>query len=389
MSFTETTHTSWFARLRNGVAAIFIGLLLVVVAIGLLFWNEGRAIETYRSLVEGASKVVDVDATRIDPAHEGQLVHVAGPIKPVGTPSDEIFGIAAPGAFQVTRAVQMYQWVETKSSQTEKKLGGGEETVTTYNYAKEWRGDVVDSSEFRQQDQHQNPQRLVDPENFAVESAELGAFTLIGSQAAGLGTSKPIPLDAQAVTKFGQALGSARAQADAGGIYVGQNRNAPTVGDLRVSYQRVDLKEASFVAAQKGAMLGDYRTSNGRGIFLSAAGIVSADTMFADAQSMNSVITWAVRAGGLLLMFIGFAMMFSLLSIIADLIPFVGSIVGFGTSMVAFVLTLVLGPIVIAIGWFAYRPLLAVGLIAGGLAMAYAVVRLRRKSVAPVAGVAG
>jgi hypothetical protein len=388
MSFTETTHTSWFARLRNGVAAIFIGLLLVVVSIGLLFWNEGRAIETYRSLVEGASKVVDVDATRIDPAHEGQLVHVSGPIKPVGTPEDEVFGISAPGAFQVTRAVQMYQWVENKSSKTEKKLGGGEETVTTYDYAKEWRGDVIDSTEFRQQDEHQNPQRLIDPENFAVEKAELGAFTVIGSQAAGLGASKPISLDAQTVTKFGQALGS-KAQADAGGIYVGQNRSAPAVGDLRVTYQRVDLKEASFVAAQKGTMLADYRSSNGRGIFLSSAGIVSADTMFADAQSLNAVITWLVRAGGLLLMFIGFAMMFSLLSIIADLIPFVGSIVGFGTSLVALVLTLVLGPVVIAIGWFAYRPLLAVGMIAAGLVVAYLVVRLKRKTVAPVASVAG
>lgn len=388
MSFTETTHTSWFARLRNGLAAIFIGLLLVVVSIGLLFWNEGRAIETYRSLVEGASKVVDVDASRIDPAHEGQLVHVSGPIKPVGTPADEVFGVSAPGAFQVTRAVEMYQWAEKKSSKTEKKVGGGEETVTTYDYVKEWRDDVVNSSEFRQQDEHQNPQRLIDPENFAVERAELGAFTLIGNQAASLGTSKQISLDAQAVTKFGEALGSAKVQPDAGGIYVGQNRNTPAVGDLRVTYQRVDLNEASFVAAQKGTMLADYRSSNGRGIFLSSAGIVSADTMFADAQNMNNIITWLVRAGGLLLMFIGFAMMFSLLSIVADLIPFIGSIVGFGTSLVAFVLTMVLGPIVIAIGWFAYRPLLAVGMIAGGLAIAYAVVRLRRKTVAPVAGVA-
>jgi hypothetical protein len=44
------------------------------------------------------------------------------------------------------------------------------------------------------------------------------------------------------------------------------------------------------------------------------------------------------------------------------------------------VLTLLVGPVVIAIGWFAYRPLLSVGIIAGGVLLAVIVTRLRRKA---------
>ena len=57
--------------------------------------------------------------------------------------------------------------------------------------------------------------------------------------------------------------------------------------------------------------------------------------MFEAAQSENTLITWRIRFGGLLGMFIGFVIMLSIFGIIADVIPFVGSIVGFGISIIA------------------------------------------------------
>lgn len=391
MSFTETTTTSWFSRLKNGLAGLVIGPILVIGMIWLLSWNEGRSVQTYRALAEGAGIVVSLDNGTVDPANEGKLVHISGPVKPDGTPEDPALGVSAEGAAGLNRKVEMYQWVEEKKSETQKTLGGGEETVTTYSYQKEWRPRRVNSSDFRQADQHQNPDMPIEGERFTVATAALGAFTVDGRAVANLGTDSPVRLSPDVVAQVTSALGSEKpVRADGTTVYVSQNRQSPAIGDLRISFSREDIAEASFVGAQKGATIAGYKASNGRELLLSAAGRVTSAEMFDAAQSENTLITWLVRVGGLLGMFIGFALMLSILGIIADVIPFVGSIVSFGTSIIAGILTLLLGPLVIAIAWIAYRPVLAIAVIVIGILSAAAVLYIRRKKavVAPTGSTA-
>jgi len=379
MSFTETTRTSWFSRLKSGLAGLLIGPLLVIGMIWLLSWNEGRSVQTYRALAEGAGIVVSVDNGAIDPANEGKLVHISGPVKPDGTPEDPMFGITAEGAAGIKRKVEMFQWEQQSESKTETKLGGGEETVTTYSYKKTWRSSQVDSSDFKIPDGHQNPQMPFDNDRFTVASASIGAFTVDGEAVANLGEDSAVKLTPDVLARVRAALGTEKpVNADGVTIYVSQNRQSPAIGDLRISFTRQDVAQASFVGAQKAATLGEYTASNGRSLFLSAAGSASSAEMFETAQSENTLITWLIRIGGLVGMFIGFAMMLSILRIIADVIPFVGSIVGFGTSAIAAILTLLLGPLVIAIAWIAYRPLLAIAIIAVGALLAAATIYLRR-----------
>lgn len=73
MSFTETTRTSWFARLKNALIGFLIGIVLVIGSIWALVWNEGRSIKTYRALGEGASIVVSVGADEVSPSNEANL----------------------------------------------------------------------------------------------------------------------------------------------------------------------------------------------------------------------------------------------------------------------------------------------------------------------------
>lgn len=387
MSYTETTTTSWFTRLKNGVIAIFIGILLVIGSVILLFWNEGRAITTYRALVEGAGLVISVDSAAPDAANDGKLVHITGTVAPQSTVADEDFGIAADGAVGLTRSVEMYQWEEEEDTKTEKNLGGSETTTTTYNYKKAWSSDRVASEKFKKQDGHENPEMAISGAKILVPEAKIGGFTLTGEQLSGLGTDSDIRLSDDNVTPFADYLGTDyTVTAKNGGIYVGNNPASPQIGDLRVTYSRSDLKEASFVGAQQGDRIGQYTTTNGREIILSAAGKVTAADMFKEAQSDNAILTWLLRAGGILLMFIGFSMAFSLLSVIGDVIPFVGSIVGFGTTFLAFILAIVIGPIIIAIGWFTYRPLLSIGIIAGGLLIGGVIWYLRKGRGAAPAG---
>jgi hypothetical protein len=385
MSFTETTTKSWFSKLKSGLAGLVIGPILVIGMIWLLSWNEGRSVQTYRALVEGAGIVVSIENGTLDPANEGKLVHVSGPVKPNGTPEDPMLGVSAEGAAGLNRQVEMYQWIEDSRSETEKTLGGGEETVTTYSYKKEWRPRPVDSSDFKQSGQHQNPDMPIEGDRFTVATATLGAFTVDGRTVANLGTETPVKLSPDVIAKVAAAIGADRpVNANGTTIYVSQNRQNPAIGDLRISFSREDIADASFVGAQKGANVTGYKASNGRALFLSAAGNIDAPQMFDAAQSENTLITWLVRGGGLLGMFIGFAMMLSILGIIADVIPFVGSIVGFGTSVIAVILTLILGPLVIAIAWIAYRPVLAIAIIAAGILLAAGLIYLRRNRTVAV-----
>lgn len=381
MSFTETTRTSWFARLKNALVGAVIGIVLVLAAIWALVWNEGRSIKAYRALTEGAGVVVSVSADEIVPTNEGKLVHITGKVTPQGVPSDPDFAISADGAVALTRDVEMYQWVEKSESRSETKLGGGEETVTTYTYSREWKSGRTDSSDFRQPDGHENPELVVDSQSFRVDQATVGAFTVSGEDVAGLGAGTDLKLGDEDVARAEDAL-SLPVRLERGGFYVGENPSQPRIGDLRIRFSRADLKEASFVGKQSGEWLKPFTASNGREIFLSASGQSSAAEMFDAAQAENTMIMWLIRIGGMVALMVGFSLCFSILGVIADVVPFVGSLVRFGTGMIALVLTVLVGPLVIAIGWFAYRPLLSLGLLVGAGLIALVVVWLRRRMVA-------
>lgn len=381
MSFTETTRTSWFARLKNALVGAVIGIVLVLAAIWALVWNEGRSIKAYRALTEGAGVVVSVSADETVPTNEGKLIHITGKVTPQGVPSDPDFAISADGAVALTRDVEMYQWVEKSESRSETKLGGGEETVTTYTYSREWKSGRTDSSDFRQPDGHENPELVVDSQSFRVDQATVGAFTVSGEDVAGLGAGTDLKLGDEDVARAEDAL-SLPVRLERGGFYVGENPSQPRIGDLRIRFSRADLREASFVGKQSGEWLKPFTASNGREIFLSASGQSSAAEMFDAAQAENTMIMWLIRIGGMVALMVGFSLCFSILGVIADVVPFVGSLVRFGTGMIALVLTVLVGPLVIAIGWFAYRPLLSLGLLVGAGLIALVVVWLRRRMVA-------
>jgi len=273
MSFTETTTTSWFTRIKNALVGILIGFVLILASIYFLFWNEGRAIQTYRSLVEGAGLVVAVDSARVDPANEGKLVHISGPVKAQGRVADDQFGVEAEGALAISRGVEMYQWVEKSESKTEKNLGGSEETTTTYSYAKEWSSKQVDSSDFKVPAGHENPGFAVEGTTVVVDSATVGAFTLDGQRVANLGDAQQIRLNDVDLERIANTIATTKSvKLNQGDVYLGSSATSPQIGDMKIRFERTDLAEASFVGAQKGDTILGYTTSNGREVFLGAAG---------------------------------------------------------------------------------------------------------------------
>jgi hypothetical protein len=361
-TFTEVTSRSWISRIGQSIVGVLIGLVMVIAAIVVLFWNEGRAIQTARSLAEGAGLVVDVDSARVDPGNEGKLVHISGDLTAPGRLSDAEFGVTAKG-LRLVRAVEMYQWKEETKTETHQKLGGGEEDVTTYTYHRVWSDTRHDSSRFRHPDGHENPTMRYHRVDVIARDATLGAFH------PGVQVLRLLPAD-ERLSVDPAMVGSSSTR---GG--------SPVQVVERISYRLAPNGSASIIGRQTGTDLTEYQAKAGDQLLMATPGVASAAQMFKAANDENRMLTWVLRFVGAVLMFIGFALILRPLVVVADVVPFIGNILGAGVALVALGLTAVLGPAIIAIAWFAHRPLLSIAVIAIGLIVAFGVRTLATRRV--------
>ena len=371
-SITETTRTGWLSRLGGALVGVLVGLVLVPGAAALLFWNEGRAVQTARSLTEGAGLVLGISAERLDPGNEGALVHATGTVRVAALPRDPDFAVMTPeGTLRLQRRVEMFQWREEQHSETRNRLGGGTETVTTYRYTRVWQEGRIDSSRFRQSDGHYNPEPRHASRSWTAPGTRLGTFRLTEAQLADLPAT-------EAVAPPGGVAPEA--------LYLGADPGNTRIGDLRITWFAARPEAVSIIAAQRGDGFLPYPTRAGDSLFMLEPGRRLAADMFRAAEENNVVLTWALRLGGVVLMLVGFLLVLNPLKVLADVVPMVGAIVGFGTGLLALVLTLAVAPLVIGIAWLFYRPLIGAGIILVGVLAAIGLSRLRRRpAVAPAA----
>ena len=365
-SIQVTSSSSWFSRIGKAFTGIIAGLILLIIGIALLVWNEGRAVKTYNTLKEGQGLVIDVSADSVDGANEGKLVHLTADATTEETLVDEDFGISA-NAIRLRRDVEMYQWKESESSETRKKLGGGEETVTTYTYSKEWSSGLNNSANFREPSGHENPSEFpYDSLTWEAEEVPVGAFFLSPDLISQLSNFSDLPV--REVPEGAEWPEDATAYK--GGIYLGADPAQPQIGDARIKFSVVEPGPVSLVAAQSADSFAEYRTKAGGTIGMIAAGEVSAQQMFEDAIATNTLVTWLIRLGGFVLIWIGFGLLFAPISVLADIVPIFGSLVGAATGLVAFLLALAVALTVVAIAWVVFRPLLGITLLAVALVAA-------------------
>jgi hypothetical protein len=362
-SYTEVTNQSWFSRIGDSIKGILFGIIVIPVMVILLWWNEGRAVTTANSLEEGAAAVVSVASDKIDPANDKKLIHVMGEAAASSPASDPDFGISAP-ALRLLRTEEIYQWVENKKSETKQKVGGGEETTTTYTYEKNWVGEPVESSEFKQAADHVNEGDLIAGNaEFTAEDVTLGSFKVPSEFVKRMGNPEKFTLKEEALKSLTGDLKDV-ASIQAGAFYFGEKPSAPQIGDVRISYEIVKAGAFSILAAQFGDTFEDYATKAGDSISFIEEGSVSAETMFKNAASANTMMTWLVRFLGFLFMSFGFMAIMRPLSVLGSVIPFIGSIIGMGTGLISFVLAGTISLLVIAIAWIFVRPILGIILLA-------------------------
>lgn len=358
----------------------FFGLLFIVAAAILLFWAEGRAVNTARALEEGSGIVVEVNAGQVDPANDGRLVHIMGDAVAQDVPADTRFGIRAEGAMRLARKVEMLQWREV-AREVERTGNDGKTVKTTvYDYEQVWSATPVNSSGFKTASAPKNPPMPVQGDTFDVMAAKVGAFTIAGNEVAHLSRKTPLPLTETGIRQAAAALGGTKPMWLVNDLFLSaSDPDKPEVGDIRIGYERGDVTRVSAVGKQQGGRLIAYTTSNGRDVFLIQNGQASAQEMFKDAIAGNVFLTWVIRISGLALMFGGFLLSFTPLTLTLGRIPLIGGLVRGGASLVAVIMTLLLGGLVIGIGWIFFRPLLGIAIILAGVVLAVALGVLGRK----------
>jgi len=357
---TEITSESWFGRMAKSIAGVLFGIGLFFASFAVLFWNEGRAVKTEKSLHEGQKIVVSVPSDHVDALNNQKLVHVTGRATTTETLTDPDFLVAA-NAIKLRRRVEMYQWEEKKESKTRKKLGGGTETETTYSYTQTWSDRPIDSSSFKEADAHKNPAAMpFESKSIEADHVTLGAFTLTPSLLNEMTDYEPVALDEAKIAKKDLKL--------ANNTLVSGDPATPQIGDVRVTFAAVMPADVSVISKQAGTSFEPYRASAGMDIQILKRGVLTAQAMFETALKENTIMTWILRFAGWFAMFLGVVLIFRPISVAGDVLPFMGSMMAFGAGAFAFVVASVLSTGTIAVAWIFYRPLLGGSLLAIAIA---------------------
>lgn len=357
MAYTETTRTSYGSRLKNSLGGIGTGFLMLIAGTILLWWNEGRAVKTTKMLKEAQGQVVEMaDISKVDPAFEGKLVHAVGLAETADSLFDSQFNVGVRG-IALHREVEYYQWVENSKTETKDKIGGAQETTTTYTYELQWTPGPVDSGNFHDPDykDKNSVKQNVDNLDRYAQDVSFGAYKLSPSQIKSVGGEEPLYVDGESNV-----------------IYIGDDRSNPKVGDVRITFTKVMPGQITVVSTINGNSFVPFKAKNGKEFSALRRGDVPQEQIFEDAHQANKIWLWVLRFLGFFLVAAGLKGIFNIIETLFKVLPFLANIIGWGVNLVCNLVAFVWTLVVVAIAWIAYRPILGISLlVVAGVALWY------------------
>jgi Transmembrane protein 43 len=372
----------WFSRIGGAIKGMLVGLILFFIGFPVLYKNEQNSVRNIRTIAEVGKTVAEIDPAQPDSTQSGKLVHFTGETSTLAPLRDPVFGIQS-AAVRLVREVEMFQWVEKKETKTRKKLGGGEETVTTYSYSKKWESGREDSSSFHDPG-HDNPVPAYDAEQIEADPVMVKKLRLSGDLTGQFANAQPLPVD---IAGLPAALGGKFKALPEGGLYMGANPQSSELGDLRIRFTHHPNGPVSVIAQQAGETLEAWKSKAGKSVSWLYNGTHTTEAICEMESTKNSIFTWVLRFAGFLCMFIGLSMFFNPLKVVADVLPIAGSVVGFGTMVLAGLSAFCFSVVTIAVSWIVVRPLAAIPAVAAIVVLIWA---LKRKKNQPAyAGAAG
>ena len=417
MAYTEKTTTGYGTRVGNSLKATLMGFVIIIGATILLWWNEGRAVKTADMLEDAQGACVEMpNPDKKSAEFEGELVCATAMANTDEVLTDTDFGISE-NAISLSRKVEYFQWVEHSESKSEDKLGGKQETTTTYTYSQEWVSSPVNSGDFKDPAyQGKNyTWTTVEDQDLWAEKVTFGAYVLNESLIHSISSTEAVELnvnesvlasmDRNIADTYARIKGVSVAQTEpaaatadsmktalpdsikqdnkvdldyvhqAGNvIYYGRSMNAPEIGDVRITFEKTVPAKVTVVSQVEGNTFKPFVASNKKKFQTLRMGKKSIDEIFEEENESNTMWTWILRIVGILLVISGFKSLFSFLETLLKVVPFLSSIFAFGVGIICTIVGIVYSLIVIALAWIFYRPVLGIILlvIAGFLVWVFA-----------------
>ena len=428
MAYQEKTTTGYGKRLTNSIKGIVGGFIFFGIGTLILFLNEGNFVKTQRALKEAQGNTTSIaDVSRVDAELNGKLIHATALADTKDELRDAMFGVNTV-AIMLERQVEYYQYVETSTTRTEDKIGGGEVTTTEYHYSQKWTDSPQDSSEFHDPDFKKSNSVLttVDAKKQWATNVSFGGYKLpefliksmTGSTPAKVSMTneqfqewekvlnknapapeppaEPAPVEIQLELKldadaqvppaappapmFVHVIGNV--------VYLGKSPNNPQIGDLRITLTQVMPAEISIIAKVVGSTFEKYSASNNKDVWRLEMGAKSAESMYQSAHSDNKLLAWVLRFIGAICVICGLKGIFNIVVTLFKVLPFLADIVGIGVGLICFVVGFAWSLLIISIAWLTYRPLIGIPLVIaaiGGIVYLKKVAA-KKKAESPVNG---
>lgn len=423
---TVSSHNSYGSRVGNSLKSILWWFLLVILSIVLLVRNEKEFVEKKAALDEWASIVQEAIIDQINSELDWSEIHVSWQTASDDeTLKDDVFWVVTDN-LKLIRTVEMYQWYEDEDTECHDNYWWSEDCETTYTYDTKWSETAIDSKNFYQTSNHENPAvREYESNEWVKNPITLGAYTLTDTFIDKLVNYRTINLSEQEIVTpekyknstveqvtqtvettettvednnnsylYGDSEENAAADTtevtntaeatnerfhiNGDQIYIWLDPTKPAVWDLRITFSSVKPWTVSVVWKQVNSELTSYTASNWRPIALLEEGSVTAADMFLHAQQANKNLTWLLRLLWLFLMFCGFAAMFKFIETIAKVLPFLANIIWVWTGLIALWLTLVVWFVTIWIAWIAVRPVIWISCLVVAAAWIFLLVKSKK-----------
>ena len=383
----------------KGCLGFFLGPAMLVMAVYLLFNNEGDYLNTAQALDELQPLVQQVENTTTpDAALEGKPVHLSGTATTDDVLTDETYGVQTQG-IMLRRNVQYVQWVEKKT----KRIGDDKKSVFmsdseyrrsrddewVYSYHLTWVNAPINSATF-----HHEHYRSANYTHYKeaplkqwATNVQVGGYKLSPGQISRINgddvrvTPKQVP---ESVKKHAMLHGDYLfiGHAPEGSTYYPLNPQAPSVGDVRISWRQTSpQRPVSLVAVQKGNSFEPYTAANGAVIDLFYTDTLGMTQCFDKARATNTLNLWMVRMGGWLMFWGAFACM---LKPLAGMVPVCRKLAEAGAIVISLLLGSVGCLLTISVSWLFCRPVLAALMLVVIITLIWQIVRKQRKSAKAV-----
>ncbi len=335
-------------KVKNSVQGVILGIIFLLAGTILIWWNEGNTVKNLKAVDEIQKNVIDIKSDSINPSNDQKLIATNGEVNILDESlKDDTFGIEQK-SIKLKRIVEIYQWKETEKKDSNDRV--------TYQYEKDWKTELIDSSDFHKSGYTNPTYQPYNNETFIAEEVKIGQFYLNKEQKENIATPTRLEIIEDSYLPYGYQIKNNY-------ITNAQDMNNPNIGDIRISYVYNSYKNISILALQNEDSFTDYISSNGVKINRVEEGLLNSNAIINKIISENKMMKWIFRGLGAILVILGYTFILNLITTATSFIPIIGNIVGTGIALVSFLIGCIHSLIIFTIAWIRFRPIIGICLL--------------------------